>query len=43
MKKLTYLFVLLLVFSVVAAGCGNKEAATGGNGKNNVNAFFYDE
>ncbi|MGR6338789.1 ABC transporter substrate-binding protein [Priestia megaterium] len=39
MKKLTYLFVLLLVFSVVAAGCGNKEAATGGNGKTTLTLF----
>lgn len=43
MKKLTYLFVLLLVFSVVAAGCGNKEASTGGNGKTTLTLFFYDE
>ncbi|MCM3770885.1 extracellular solute-binding protein [Priestia aryabhattai] len=39
MKKLTYLFVLLLVFSVVAAGCGNKEASTGGNGKTTLTLF----
>ncbi|MBT2254756.1 ABC transporter substrate-binding protein [Priestia megaterium] len=39
MKKLTYLFVLLLVFSVVAAGCGNKEATTGGNGKTTLTLF----
>ncbi|ADF39582.1 ABC transporter substrate-binding protein [Priestia megaterium] len=39
MKKFTYLFVLLLVFSVVAAGCGNKEAATGGNGKTTLTLF----
>ncbi|MFS0901801.1 ABC transporter substrate-binding protein [Priestia aryabhattai] len=39
MKKLTYLFVLLLVFSVVAAGCGNKEASTSGNGKTTLTLF----
>jgi raffinose/stachyose/melibiose transport system substrate-binding protein len=39
MKKLTYLFILLLVFSAVAAGCGNKEASTGGNGKTTLTLF----
>ncbi|MFP7735864.1 ABC transporter substrate-binding protein [Priestia aryabhattai] len=39
MKKLMYLFILLLVFSVVTAGCGKKEASTGGNGKTTLTLF----
>ncbi len=34
-----YLFILLLVFSGVTAGCGKKEASTGGNGKTTLTLF----